>query len=327
LFAKLPRAEHAPSSLAFALLSDTTQESSSPAERKTAFAILLFMPLFFSSNIIFGRAAVSQVEPFTLAFLRWFLTAAILAPIVWPVLVRHRELIGKITVQLLILGFLGMWICGAMVYLALKYTSATNGTLIYTSSPVLIILIEWLFRGRSIGWREVIGVSLALLGVVVIIIKASLATLFSLKFNLGDLLFVGSAISWSIYSGMLKSRKLAPLQTLPLFMLIAASGALLLIPFALFEITWMQRFPTTSSAWINISGIVVLASLLAFSMYQYGVKVIGPSLTGIFMYLLPVYGVSLAVIFLGEDLALYHLWGALLVLSGVISATWPKKLN
>jgi drug/metabolite transporter (DMT)-like permease len=308
-------------------LSDSPVDPSKDSERRTAFAVLVFMPLFFSSNIVFGRAAVSQAEPFTLAFLRWFLTALILLPIVWPALSRNRVLVGQISKQLMILGFLGMWICGALVYLALKYTSATNGTLIYTSSPVLIILIEWLFRGRSIGWREAIGVSLALIGVIVIIVKASLSTLIALKFNAGDLLFVGSAISWSIYSVMLKSRKLATLQTLPLFMLIAASGALLLAPFALFEVIWLQRFPSTGSAWMNIAGIVCLASLLAFSMFQYGVKVIGPSLTGIFMYLLPVYGVSLAVTFLGEELALYHLWGALLVLSGVILATWPKKLT
>ena len=110
-------------------------------------------------------------------------------------------------------------------------------------------------------------------------------------------------------------------------MLIAASGAILLAPFAAVEIVWQQDFPTTGEAWLNIAGIVVMASLLAFSMFQYGVKVLGPSLTGIFMYLLPVYGVGLAVLFLGEELALHHLWGILLVLSGVILATWPKKAS
>lgn len=281
------------------------------------------MPLFFSSNIVFGRAAIDDVEPFTLAFLRWFFTAAILAPFVWATLARNQNLIVSQLRNLGVLGFLGMWVCGAMVYLALRYTTATNGTLIYTSSPVLIILIEWLFRGRNIGWREAVGVSIALLGVIIIILKASLAALLSLKFNTGDLLFVASAICWAVYSVRLKSKELEPLQTLPLFALIAASGSLLLLPFALFETLWLQTLPNTIEAWISIAGIVIIASLLAFSAFQYGIKVLGPSLTGVFMYLLPVYGVGLAVLFLGESLALYHLWGVLLVLSGVILATWP----
>ena len=284
------------------------------------------MPLFFSSNIVFGRVAADQVEPFTLAFLRWSLTALILTPFVWTAIRDKSQFLRSQSRLLLTLGFLGMWVCGALVYLALDYTTATNGTLIYTSSPVLIILIEYLFRGRQLAWRESIGVIFALIGVIVIVVKGSLQTLLTLSFNVGDLIFVACAISWAVYSVMLRAPRLAPLQTLPLFMLIAASGALLLAPFAFFEIIWLQAFPTSSAAWINIAGIVILASLLAFSMFQFGVKVLGPSLTGIFMYLLPVYGVGLAVIFLGEELAYFHLWGVLLVLSGVILSTWPKKV-
>ncbi len=289
-------------------------------------AILLIMPLFFSSNIIFGRAVADQVEPFTLAFIRWSLTALILLPLVWPALLRQKELIVNQLWRVSLLGFLGMWICGALVYLALDYTTATNGTLIYTSSPVLIILIEWLFGGRKISTREAFGISIAVIGVVVIVIKGSFDTLMSLSFNRGDLIFIGAAVSWAIYSVLLKANNLAPLQTLPLFMLIAATGAVLLAPFALIEIAWLQTFPTSPTAWTNIAGIVLLASLLAFSFFQYGVKVLGPSLTGIFMYLLPVYGVGLAVVFLGEEIALYHMWGVLLVLSGVVLATWPKRV-
>ena len=285
------------------------------------------MPLLFSSNIIFGRAAVEDVEPFTLAFLRWFLTDIILMPFVYPILKRHRDQLLKMTPQLALMGFLGMWICGAMVNLALKYTTATNGTLIYSASPVLIILIEWMYRGRKVGPREAAGVSLALAGVVVIVAKASLERLISLQFNLGDVLFIGSAISWSIYSVGLRSERFMPLQTFPLFALIASAGAVLLAPFAIIEATLLWTFPDTLSAWTNIAGIVVLASLLAFSSYQYGVKTIGPSLTGIFMYLMPVYGVGMAIVFLGETLANFHIWGILLVLSGVVLATWPKRIR
>ena len=51
--------------------------------------------------------------------------------------------------RIALLGFLGMWICGALVYLALRYTTATNATLIYTTSSVMILLLDWALRDRS----------------------------------------------------------------------------------------------------------------------------------------------------------------------------------
>jgi len=295
-----------------------------PNERRNALLILCIMPLFFSTNIVFGSAAVAEVEPFTLAFLRWTLTALILLPFAWSALNQRWSEIRSMAPSLMVMGFLGMWICGALVYLALKYTSATNGTLIYTSSPVMIIVIEWLFRGRKIGWRDVFGIILATLGVLIIVAKGEISNLINLQFNAGDLIFVFTAFSWAIYSVWLKSQKFQALPTLPLFMLIAACGALLLAPFAVTEIVILKQFPTTFTAWRSIAGIVIFASVLAFGMYQYGVKILGASLTGISLYLLPVYGVTLAIIFLGESFREFHLWGILLVLGGVVLATLPS---
>ena len=296
------------------------------SERTTALVVMAIMPLFFSSNIIFGRAAVESVEPFTLAFLRWFLTAMILYPIVRSELKGKKQAIMSLRWPLVVMGLCGMWVCGALVYLALKYTSATNGTLIYTSSPVLIILIEFFAKGRKVRLREGLGITLAFVGVVVIVAKGLMSNLTNMKFNYGDIIFVVCAVTWAIYSVGLKSERFQPFSTLGLFFLIAATGALLLLPFAAFEIVYLKEFPTSTAAWGNIAGIVAIASLLAFSAFQFGVKVLGPSLAGIFLYLLPIYGVSLAILFLGETLATYHVWGVILVLGGVVLATLPAKL-
>ena len=292
----------------------------------TTYVILAFMPLFFSTNIVFGRVAVASVEPWTLAFIRWFSCALILMPFVAPGIAQHMDVLKKQWKRLLLLGFLGMWICGALVYLALKYTTATNGTLIYTSSPVLIIFLEWLFRGRKVGLREFIGITIAMLGVLVIIFRGSLDVLLSLDFNTGDLLFILTALSWSIYSVLLKSSALDTVPTITLFAAIAFMGAVTLAPFTIIEIVVQNAFPTQLSSWINIAGIVLFASLIAFSAFQHGVKTAGAPIAGIFMYLLPVYGVGMAVMFLGEKFELYHLAGILTVSGGVIVATMPASL-
>lgn len=290
------------------------------------YVALLFMPLFFSSNLVFGRAAITSVEPWTLAFLRWTLAFLILLPFAWPGIRQHGQVLKTHWKTIGVLGLLGMWICGALVYYALHHTSATNATLIYTSSPILILLMEWIFRGRRMGLREMVGVALALAGVVLIIVKGSLEILLGLSFNLGDLIIAFCALSWAAYSVILKRSVFSAVPTLSLFAVIAAAGAITLFPFMVWETAATQTFPTTRDAWLSIAGIVVFASLLAFSLYQYGVKSVGPSVTGLFMYLLPLNGVMLAVVFLGEKLHAHHFAGFILIMAGLILATGPADL-
>ena len=106
-----------------------------------------------------------------------------------------------------------------------------------------------------------------------------------------------------------------------LFAIVAAGGALLLLPVAAAEWAMGLALPATTAAWSGIGGIVVFASLLAFSGFQFGVRELGASVTGMFMYLLPPYGVALAVIFLGERLETFHAAGIAMVMAGIILAT------
>ena len=294
--------------------------------RHRAFALLLVMPMFFSSNLVIGRAAATTVEPWTLAFLRWVLAFAILLPFAWQGIRDHRDTLLREWKVIGVMALFGMWICGAGVYFALKYTTASNGTLIYTSSPVLILLLEWIFRGRRVGGREALGIVLAVVGVVTIVVKGSLGTLLGLRLNAGDVLIALAALAWAGYSVLLKRKALADIPTLSLFATLALAGAITLLPFTLVEIAETGHFPASGAAWMSIFGLAISASVLAFSTFQYGIKIVGPATTGLFMYLLPPYGVLMAVIFLGEELKLYHVAGFVLIMAGVILATVPRAL-
>ena len=291
--------------------------------RPIALAILAVMPLFFSSNIIFGRAAVDEVGPFTLAFLRWLGTAVVLALIGRAALREHWPALRALDRRWLVMGFFGMWVCGALVYWALAHTTATNGTLIYTTSPVLIIALEAAFRGRRIALREVTGIAIAVAGVIVIIARGTTRTLLTLDFNAGDLVFVATAISWAAYSVMLKAPTVQAVPTVASFCALSFAGTLMLAPFAAFEIVALDGWPAGPVAWAQVGGIVLFASLLAFSAFQVGVRVLDPTLAGVFLYLLPVYGVAMAVLFLGETFERFHAIGIVTVLVGVVLATFP----
>lgn len=297
------------------------------APRALPYAVMLATPLFFSTNIIFGRFVADDTAPFVLAFVRWFAVAMILMPFA---LVRRGAAVRAVLADhwrlLLTLGVLGMGISGGVVYLGLGMTTATNATLIYSTAPILIILLERAFRGRRIGWREAIGIMLGFAGVAAIVLRGDLTTLARLSFNPGDLLIAAASLSWAGYSILYRTEGLQRLDNMSLFALVATFGALINLPLAFADLIGGHGLPATRNAWLATGGIVVISSLMAFSGFQYGVRALGASIAGMFMYLMTPYGVLLAIVFLGERLEPFHIAGIVLVMAGVSIATLPTSM-
>ena len=289
-----------------------------------AYALLLVAPLMMASNVVIGRAATEVMPPVGLAFWRWLLALLLMLPLAWQGLWHHRRALGRQWPMILALGALGMGVCGAFVYVGLKTTTATNAGLIYAASPALILLIGAVFRGEAVRPRQIGGIALAIVGVAVILARGDVAAFLALRFAIGDFWVLGATIAWAIYSVLLKRRALA-LPTFVLFAAIAAAGVLCLLPFYVAETLAGQPVVWTKEALMSIAGVAVFASVLAYSSYQKGVTMIGPARAGPFMYLMPAYAAVLAMVFLGERLALFHIAGFALILTGVMLASAPAR--
>ncbi|MEL6817528.1 MAG: DMT family transporter [Pseudomonadota bacterium] len=290
------------------------------------YLVMLGTALCFSTNIIFGRYVAPEAHPFVLAFLRWTCVALILLPFV--MLARKSRVLALVRHNLLLLallGILGMGISGGGVYWGLQMTTATNATLIYSVAPVVILVLERVFKHRPISTREIAGAVIAFVGVATIISKGSAATLMALQFNAGDILIAAATLSWACYSVLLKSERLKSVRAIELFWVIALFGAFANLPFALTSLLQPQGMPQSVSGWQALVGIVVISSLMAFTGYQYGVKRLGPSLAGMFMFLMTPFGVILAVLFLNETLETYQIAAIGAVMMGVATATVPRR--
>lgn len=288
------------------------------------YALLFAMPLFFVSNLVIGRAVTHAVEPSTLAFWRWFLASLMLLPFAWGGLIEHFASLRTLWRELLWLGVLGMVICGAGVYLSLRYTTASNAALIYSSSAISIVLLEAIFFREKLSLARLGGTLIGFAGVAVVILHGELSRLFTWEFGIGDIGIAICAFAWAVYSIILKRKELKALPTLPLFAAITIVGSLTLTPFMLWELA-QGAFPHGKQQWTAIIALALFPSVIAFGLYQILVKRAGPSLTGMSLYLLPIYGAALAVLTLGEKLYAYHAVGLALVLGGIALATEPFK--
>ncbi|WP_366655817.1 DMT family transporter [Fodinicurvata sp. EGI_FJ10296] len=286
----------------------------------TAYVLLVLSAAFMGSNIVFGRAAADVVPPIALAFWRWVVAAMLLLPFCAAGLLRHRAELLHHWRRLFALGALGMAICGTFVYIGLRETTAMNGGLIYAASPVMILILGAAFKGERITLRQIAGIVLALLGVVTILTRGNLQAVLALSFNRGDLWILGATASWAVYSVMLRYASLR-MPVMPLFAAIAVAGVIVLVPFWLIETLAVEAMPLSWSAVFSIVGVAVFASVLAFSTYQQGIRIVGSNRGGPFMYLMPVFAALMAVVFLGESLEVYHVLGFAMVVPGVAAAT------
>jgi drug/metabolite transporter (DMT)-like permease len=288
-------------------------------------ALLALMALFFASNLIIGRASAGLVEPWTLAFWRWALAALILLPFAWTGIAANWSRFRAQAREILILGILGMFVCGGLVYVSLHATTATNATLLYTASTLFIVLFDAFYFRSQLTPVRIGGIFIGFLGVATFVLRGEPERLVTLDLNWGDLGIAVCALSWAIYSVMLKVESLRRLPTLPLFSVIAVVGALSLVPPMLYEAVVLDAVPTGGRAWLSILALAIVPSVLAYGIYQIGVKAVGPSVTGVFLYLIPVYGVVLAALLLGESFHPYHATGLVLVVAGVVLATDPFR--
>ncbi|TCK28445.1 drug/metabolite transporter (DMT)-like permease [Ancylobacter aquaticus] len=304
---------------------DSPPAARGPLHDPWVLAALLATPLFFSTNLIVGRAVVDIVPPWSLAFWRWAIAVAMLLPFTALPLLRHRRLLRREWRRILLLGFLGMVLCGGNVYIALAHTSATNATLIYTTSTLMIVVLDALLKRRRLPAIQFGGSLAGFAGIALITVHGEPGRLLGLEFNVGDLGILVAAIGWAAYSLMLRQGPLTQLGGQTAFAANAIAGTVLLAPMALWEAAGGATTPATLEAWGAIAFLAIFPSVLAFGLFQFAIKAAGAPVTANFLYLMPVYGVLLAVLLLGEELHFYHGVGFVLILGGVILATRHRE--
>jgi len=269
-----------------------------------------------ASNLIVARGGVEYVPPISLAFWRWTLVFIILLIFNFYFLKDKLRVIKKEFFKLFFLGAMGCGVCGAFPFLAGKTTTIVNMGIIYTSSPIFIILISSLFFREKINYLKIIGLISCLIGVFIIIIKGDISFLINLKFTMGDLWMLGAAIGWALYSIYLFYWK-SDLAVFPRFTLIAFFGALSLLPFYILEENFLLKtnFDNNFLFWVSFAAIS--PGIIAFSLYTLTQKYLGASTTGFTLYLFTVYGAFYGIFLFQEKLELFHYIGTILVFIGI----------
>ena len=272
-----------------------------------------------ASNLIVARGGVEVVPPISLAFWRWTVVFLILLPFTYISLKKNLRAIKKEYKKLFFLGTMGCGVCGAFPFLAGETTTVINMGIIYTSSPVFIILISYCFFNEKINTTKIAGLIICLFGVFVIIIKGNLNLLINLKFTIGDLWMLAAAIGWALYSIYLFYWK-SKLQIFERFTLISFFGALSLLPFYISEELFYKQTTFGNEFYLWVVFAAISPGIIAFTLYTMSQKKLGASLTGFTLYVFTVYGAIYGYFLFDEKFENYHIIGTILVFFGIYLA-------
>lgn len=273
------------------------------------------------ANIIWGAAApvfkwsLQNIEPFTLAFLRYAVAALILLPLTFKALkVERRDLSA-----LFLLSIFGITINISLFSLGLQLTSSINVPIIGASAPIFIILSSILFLHEKPKTKVIVGTILSLVGIITIIARPFFEQELSGSI-IGNLLILGAVFGAVVYTTLLrKIAKKYSVMTLTFWSFVI--GALTFLPMFVAE-NKDQLFLAT----LNHQGVVgiifgaVLSSVIAYCFYNFALKNIVANEVGIFFYLDPVVAVVIAIPLLGEVITIPYLFGSLLVFLGLFIA-------
>ena len=277
-----------------------------------------------ATNTIVARGGVEFVPPISLAFWRWFTVFVILFPFFFNEINKNKDQLKKESLRLFFLGAMGCGICGAFPFIAGLTTTMANMGIIYTSSPVFIILISILFFKEKISFSRILGLFLCLIGVFIVISKGNFNFFINFKFTAGDLWMTGAALGWALYSIYLINWK-STFSLMARFTLIAMFGCLSLFPFFLLEGLFFAKTNLNLSFLLWVLFAAISPSIIAFSLYSKLQKYLGASLTGFTLYLFAIYGSIFGIIIFEESLMPFHYLGATFVFTGVYLAKKIKK--
>lgn len=279
-------------------------------------ALLSLAPLLWAGNFVLARAMHAAIPPISLAFWRWVLALALILPFGLPHLRRQWPEVRRGWKMLVLLGVVGVGSFNTLVYLGLQTTTATNGLVLNSVIPVLILALSRIFLGQRLRPAQTLGVGLSLAGVWMLIFRADPALMLQLRFNSGDLWILAAALCWAIYTVLLRQTR-AGYHPLTFLTTSIGVGVLAIFPLYLWELARGAHFALNGPNLGTLLYVGLCASIIAYLCWNHGVAEVGASRAGLFLHLMPVFGTLLSVVFLGESLHLFHGGSVLLIFSGI----------
>jgi drug/metabolite transporter (DMT)-like permease len=280
--------------------------------RHVAIVTLIAVMIVWGSTFVVTKAAIVDLPPLTLAFVRVAIGALVLLPFAWT-RVRSGEPLPW--AWLWAMAFIGVSMYYVVFNWSLSLTSAAQGALVQSSIPAVTACIAMLWLREAATRARIFGIALSIIGVLVVFAEGAQSSAAAPQPAFGNLLMFASVVCWGVYTSIAK--RVAQYDSIVITSIVTAIGALLLLPLAVIEL-WSRGLPNPGvNAWLGAVYLGVFASGAGYLLYNFSLKQMAASQVGVFTNLIPIVGVLTGVIALGEPLSWQAILGGVIVMIGV----------
>ncbi len=277
--------------------------------------VILVLQIFFSSGTyIIANAATQSIPAANLTFMRVMISGSIYLLYLWyarPAF-RYRD---RDLLLMLFLGFLSIPINQFSFLYGVKYTTATAAAILYSTSPVLVLLLSGLYLKERITASKIIGTILAFGGVLIIVLeKGGGIGAAHIK---GDLFVFIAVIAWSHY--IVLGRKLILKHgALNSAVYTALAGSAMFVPIGLWSSVGYSYSSISGGIWIEVLYLSVITSIVGYILWYTALSKIEASKAAVFANGQPVVTAILGYVFLRQGISLMFASGAVTTIAGVL---------
>jgi drug/metabolite transporter (DMT)-like permease len=311
-------------------MTNPTSEAGGPfaALMRRPYLILVLTNLFWGGNIVAGKLAVGNIDPYTLMLVRWVGAMVLILPFAIEPLKRSWPTIRRYWLLYLFYGAVGYASFNVTTYIAAYFTTGVNIAMEQVAINILVMALNFAVFRIRVTLLQLLGAALTIVGVVLVATHGDPSRLLSLAVNFGDVLVLFACGIWAVYSLSLKYRPstdwlsflvatCAGAAVASLVFLATIGGGLLILPEKLAAVT--------PEGWLICLYTIVFPSVLAQMFYVRGVELIGANRASLFINLLPLFGTIGSVLVIGESLQAFHFYAAGLIAVGIVLAEWSAR--
>lgn len=261
-------------------------------------ARLVVATLFWALTPVFGRMLADYSAPYALTFGRFLVATVFLWGFLRVSGASTRLPVGDIG-AIALLGLTGVCLHNVLTFMGVEHTEANRANVIFSTITIMIALIDVVWFRHPLRGGALAGILLGILGTAWVVSDGAPARLLGGMLGLGDALILASAASWALYS-VIGRPLLARHSPLALTYYASLAGTLMLAPFVLIDRAAVPALLADPRALLMMVFLGVLNSAVGFLWYYQAVARLGAVIPSAYINLVPIFGIAMAALLLGE---------------------------
>jgi len=262
---------------------------------------------------VVSKVVLDVIPPFTLLTIRLLLGALVLGVIL--LLRRKKDFTREQFRSSFLVGFVGYGISLGFQFVGTKLSTASNGALVTSATPAFVLLFAPYLLGEKPSLRQIVALFASMFGVLAVIDPRT--TDFSSNLFLGNLSLLGAALTWALYSVLVRKLSAsADLLMSSAIMLIAGLPSSILC--SVFELKAQAVGEITPGIIAGLVFLGVISTALAMFLWNYAFAQLPAALASLTFFAQPVVGILLGSFFLGEKITPLFLVGGVLIGTGIL---------